>query len=546
MKLPSKFILFDSLIGNVKPLIVDALASGKGIRHSTRDVIGAGPRTVAGILEARGFYPDIIPVEEYLKHGTVSKYNSLFISGMSSDIQAVQRSIRKWRKTAKGLVIIGGPVSSEPSRILRKTGGDIAVTGEGELTIIELLENGLTEGRLPDNFDSIPGTSFRLGKKVHVNQLRPVQPKRIFRDFPPSTETITGYKLHKSARVYVEVLRGCSNFRRARIGKIGERCIFCEKCTESSLTDRYNCPVGIPPGCGYCSVPSLYGPPKSRPSDLIIDEVSELLDLGVHRVVLSAPGFLDYKRESLVDPEPLTDPKSPEPNYEQIELLLEGLTTLPEVAAGNASIIVENMKASLVTQRAAELLAKYLEGTAVNVGFETGSERHSQDLGRPDRPEETLEALKRLKKAGLKPYAYFIHGLPGQTHQTVEATVNMINKSMKVGAERIILYRFQSLPASTFSHCPSAPPASQDPLSKRIYDAAQSANMSKKEALIGDIVKVVVAERYDRDQRFWIAYPLKHGPVMLLSGNNYAEGDVVTARITDIASERMVYGVIFE
>ena len=546
MKLPSKFIIFDSLIGNVKPLIVDALASGKGIRHSTRDVIGAGPRAVAGVLEVRGFNPEIIPVEEYLNQETASKYDSLFISGMSSDIQAIQRSIRKWRKTAKGLVIIGGPVSSEPSRILRKTSGDIAVTGEGELTILELLENGVTEGRLPDNLDNIPGTSFRLGKKVHVNQFRPVQSKSIFRNFPPSTETITGYKLYKSARVYVEAVRGCSNFRRARIGKIGEKCIFCEQCTESSLTDRYNCPVGIPPGCGYCSVPSLYGPPKSRPSDLIIEEVSKLLDLGVHRIVLSAPGFLDYERELLVDPEPLTDPKSPEPNYEKIEILLEGLTSLPNVSAGSASIIVENMKASLVTQRAAELLAKYLEGTSVNIGFETGSEKHSQNLGRPDRPEETLEALKRLKKAGLKPYAYFIHGLPGQNLETVDDTVNMIDKSMQVGAERIILYRFQSLPASTFSQCPSAPPAAQDPLSKRIYDVAQTANMTKKEALIGDIIKVVVAERYDRDQRFWVAYPLKHGPVMLLSGNNYAEGDVVTTRITDIASERMVYGIIFE
>jgi tRNA A37 methylthiotransferase MiaB len=79
-------------------------------------------------------------------------------------------------------------------------------------------------------------------------------------------------------------------------------------------------------------------------------------------------------------------------------------------------------------------------------------------------------------------------------------------------------------------------------LSKHIYDAAQKANMEQKQELVGDRVRVVVAERYDRDQRFWVAYPMLHGPVVLVKATNIDSGDVRLVEITGVASERMVYG----
>ena len=515
----------------MKSLIVDTLASGKGVRYSTRDVIGAGPRAVAGVLEAKGYNPVLVPVEDYL-NGKVSGFDVLLISGMSSDTQAIQRVIRKWRKNSSGPVVVGGPAASEPERVLRRTGGDIAVTGEGEYSLAELFEAGIGEGVIPDNLEEIRGISYRLKKRIFVNPLRALQPKSVFTEYPPSTETITGYPLYKSSRVYVEAVRGCSNFHRARIGPIGEACTQCERCTGGNLIDRYDCPVGIPPGCGYCSVPSLYGSPKSRPVELIVDEVERLLELGVHRIVLSAPGFLDYQRETLVEPDPLTDPRFPEPNYSEVDRLLSGLTKLSGVSSGDVSIMIENIKASLVTEKAAGILGEYLHDTPVSMGFETGSDTHSRLLGRPDTPSETLVALKRLKRAGMKPYVYFIHGLPGQNEETVTETVDMINASMKVGSDRVILYRFMSLPNSTFSQCPSGAPASQDPLSARIYEAAKTANLDSKEALVGDKLRTVAAEVYDRDHRFWVTYPMLHGPVVLVRARDIVAGDVLQVRIS--------------
>ena len=224
MKLPPRFILDYYFNGSVKPLIVDALASGKGVRHSTQDVIGAGPRTVAGVLESDGLEPIIMPVEVFLDPRTsIADYGLLLISGMSSDFSAVQRVVRRWRKSNRGMVIIGGPVTSEPERVLLRAGCDIAVIGEGELSLVELLERGLRDGERPDNLDEVRGIGYRQKKRIVVNPLRPVQPTSVFTDFLPSTDTIVGYRLFKSARVYVEAVRGCSNFHRARIGEFGEK-----------------------------------------------------------------------------------------------------------------------------------------------------------------------------------------------------------------------------------------------------------------------------------------------------------------------------------
>lgn len=530
----------------MRPLIVDALACGRGRRLATRDVIGAGPRAVAGVLEKAGLSPRIALAETVLEGGVDPEaYDLLLVSGMTSDLTAVRRVISKWRARTDGPVLIGGPVASDPERALRKTRGDIAVIGEGELTIAELIERGLASGGKPDReaLSKIKGLAYFERDALRMNPLRPVMDRITFDGLEPSTRAIRDYPLYRSARVYVEVLRGCSNYHRAQIALSEGACEGCGLCRGGSLEDRYYCPEGVPPGCGYCSVPSLFGPPKSRSPEKIVEEAGELLSMGVRRIVLSAPGFLDYGRELLVDPQPLTDPRSPEPNYGAVEELLSRLSGLDVVAEGEASVMIENLKGELVTHRAAGILGRYLAGTPVNVGFETGSPEHSAQIGRASTPSENLKAIRRLSRAGLKPYVYFIHGLPGQNPETVEATVRSMRESVRAGASRIILYRFRPLPMSAFHGFPGAPPAVKDVLSKRIYDEARKANESLKEDLVGETLRVVIAEAYDRDPRLYVAYPMLHGPVVLVEDAERLEGEIAEVEITGVVSHRMVRGV---
>jgi tRNA A37 methylthiotransferase MiaB len=387
----------------------------------------------------------------------------------------------------------------------------------------------------------IKGLAFK-DEEVKVNPLRPVTSRRILEEFTPSTSVIMDYPLFRSSRVYVEVVRGCSNYSRAMLAADTKICDGCHRCTSEDFEKRYMCPQGVPPGCGYCSVPSLFGPPRSRSTDKIVSEVKDLLSKEVKRIVLCAPDFLDYGRDLLVDPLPLTDPRHPEANYELLEELLSKLSYLDAFRDKQASFLIENIKGNLVTQKIADLLGRYLGGTAVNIGFETGSEKHSALLGRASTPKENLNAVSKLRRSGLKPYVYFIHGLPGQNLETVNATVNAINRCVKRGATRIILYRFQSLPMSAFYDQPMAPPAMKEKNSKKIYEAARKANKEVKESLVGRTMRVVVAERYDRDSRYHVAYPMLHGPVVLVEDMEGLEGKVIDVNILAVVSDRIVRG----
>ena len=528
----------------MRPLIVDALASGRGKRQATRDVIGAGPRSLAGVLEGEGMTPRIIVAETFLHGGLdLGDFDILLASGMTTDLPTIRRVVTTWKKAKEGPVLVGGPVASEPEKALVKTGADISVIGEGEQTLKELLELGLDRGRLPEPeaLERVRGMAYVDGV-VHVNPLRHTMRRGEYDAFTPSTATIADYPLFRSSRVYVEVLRGCSNYNRARIAVETETCEGCRRCGEGDLEERYDCPQGISPGCGYCSVPSLFGPPKSRSVDKIVQEVEELLSRGVRRVVLSAPGFLDYGRDLLVEPRPLTDPRHPEPNYQILDELLSKLSDLGGFQDRKASFFIENIKGNLVTERAAETLGRHLDGTPVNVGFETGSMTHTAQLGRASTPEENLKAVLRLKREGLRPYVYFIHGLPGQNPENAHETVETIDRCVASGASRIILYRFQPLPMSAFHGMSKAPPAVKDPIGKRIHTAAQRANRTLKENLVGQTVRVVIAERYRKNKRFHVAYPLYHGPVVLVEGFEGSEGSVVDVEIVGIVSDRMVRG----
>jgi len=529
-------------VSAIKALIVDCLARGGGKRYATVDVVGAGPRAVAGVLEAEGVSYDLTTAEAVLAGEVdVAGYDVLLVSAMSSDERAVERVKRVWDREAGGLSILGGPITADTSAVER-LGFDIGVVGEGEKVLTEIVR------RLPASAEDIlddieglrglvargPGGTLFTGVADHLTR------EELAR-FKPSTRAIRSYPMYWASRVYVEVVRGCSNYRRPRIRLAdGRSCTDCGRCEKGRLADRISCPQGIPPGCGYCSVPALYGPARSRDALAVVEEVEELVRLGVTRVVLSAPDFLDYGRDLLVHPQPLTDPRNPPPNLEELSRLLEGLSGIPEISRGEAVLMIENVKPNLVSEDVARLLGRYLKGTTVHLGVETGDEEHSRMLGRPNTVEEAIRAVRLLRRYGLRPYVYFIHGLPGQSRRTVEGTLRAMDEAFKAGAEKVTIYRFRPLPMTAFEGFSEPPPAVKDRLSALIYERARKLNLEAKLRLRGSRVRAVVATKHPVERGKLIAYPLRHGPVMLVPGSRRLIGRIVEAVVEGVLGDRAV------
>ena len=346
-----------------------------------------------------------------------------------------------------------------------------------------------------------------------------------------------------SSRVYVEVVRGCSNFYRPSIPlPNGTKCINCGKCFKGDLEERLECPLNIPPGCGYCSVPSLFGPARSRPKDKIVSEVKELIKLGVKRIVLSAPDFLDYGRDWLVKPKPLTDPRHPGPNLRAIESLLKELTSISEVARGEVYIMIENIKPNLVNREVAEVLGKYLKGSPVNIGLETGDEELHKALGRPSTVGEVIEAVKLLIEVGLRPYIYLIHGLPGESKSSIKKTIKVVKELAGLGVEKFILYRFTPLKGTAFEKFKQPPPAIKSPTAKKLYMLIIKLNKELKKRYLGREIKVI-GVTYKRG--VLLAYTLPHGPVVKVTdGDSKLIGKIFNVKVQEIISDRVISGKI--
>ena len=531
-------------------LIVDALATGHTLRKVTLDVIGSGPRTISGVLEKFGLDVRILPSSLISKKREVLRSaDILMVSAMTSDIPAARKVLKQWRKYNKeGISIIGGPITLNDYDALIKAGYQISVRGEGEKTLTELLRIiERCEGRLDEEeLVKVKGVSFKDTQgKIHINPPRELLTIKEYNTYMPSTERILDYPFYFAARVYVEILRGCSNFYRPTIPlPDGRACDFCNVCRTGPLKARLFCHVNIPPGCGYCSVPAVFGAPRSRRVKMIKKEIEELLDKGVRRIVLSAPGFLDYGRDFLVQGEPLTDPREPLPNLDKIEELLNALTELPKIASGKAALLIENLKASLLTEAAAKVISRYLPGTTIHLGCETGSEKHAEQIGRPVLPKEVIKAVKILNKYNLKAAVYFIHGLPGQTLEIARETVETMYKLYREGIDKITLYRFQPLPMSAFENFPHAPPAVKDPASKLIYDAVNDINLKLKKKLKGKTMKVIPTEIYRRNKKYLVSYPLEYGPVVILKGNKNLINKIITVKVIREVTPKLVEGKV--
>ncbi len=521
-------------------LVADVAARGRGTRHSTLDVIGVGPRYVAGYLRKLGFEAEVYPFEKIVREPSILRgFDVLAVSAMITDVEAASRVIELWRRfRGRAPVIVGGPIALS-REALRRLDFDLAFLGECEIPLMNLVRKcGSLTAAINDGVANLEGVYVKGSDNF---SLAPWAPREVINSVDYDTSCITRYDFWWACRVYVEVVRGCSNFGRPAVTIDGRKCIGCNRCREGSLSERLHCPAGIPPGCGYCSVPYIHGPPRSRDVDKVVREIRDLLERGVRRIVLSAPDFLDYGRDLVVSPEPLTDPRDPPPNIDAIEKLLSRVSSLDLVAEGKAVVMIENIKPCLVNEYVAEVLGRYLRGTPVFIGVESASNELLRRIGRPCSFEECLRAIKLLRKHGLRPYVYLLHGLPLEREDDLLRTARSIKIMEDAGVEHIVLYRFTPLPLTAFERAPRPPPAVMRRGARELYLEVKKFNRKRKRELLGKVLKLVVASRY-RKKGYLVAYPLTHGPTTLLKGEPTLIGCIVEARIVRVLSERLVEG----
>ncbi len=443
----------------------------------------------------------------------VKKFDSIMISIMSSDTGALSYILSKVREIGyNGLVFVGGPASFEYNKLLRKYDRiDYIVVGEAELSLKHIVDkHDLLMSREYSLLEKIPALAYRRGDEVVLTTRHIYTPPNVFSKIIPWTRIDVSYKSYKSMRYYVEVVRGCSNYYRPLLQGYGLNCIRCDICRKGGFREKLYCPANIPPGCGFCSVPYMFGPARTRLLESILEEIKKLVENGAKRIVLSAPDFLDYGRDWLVKPEPLTDPCRPEPNIDAIKQLLEEIQEIPGVRERNVVVMIENIKACLVNDEVARVLGKYLRGTTIHIGLETGDSVFNEEyLGKPIGVEHVFKAVKLLRKHGLRPYVYLLYGLPFMEREVYLKTINVVRRLYRMGVEKITLYKYVDLPGTAFQYI-KYDVKGREALVKKLKSIVRRINRDNKKKYLGRNLEVMLT--YSNGKYY--GYPLYHGPVV--------------------------------
>lgn len=270
------------------------------------------------------------------------------------------------------LQIIGGPhVSAVPDEVLNDfTDADIAVYGEGEITMLEIIEKVKTAGGFQGN---IPGTIHR--KEKTIIKEKPQVPIKDMNKLPRPARDLFNIELYSPHPPYGRKWRYMNE-----------------------ITSR-----GCPFKCAYCSKSVFGNSYRSFTPERIVDDIRELVNVyGVKEIHFYDDDFTMKRSHS----------------KELMQLLI------------NADFKITwscTTRCDLVNPELLQLMKK-AGCWMISYGVESGNDKLRDTIQKNISREQIKQAFINTKKAGIKVTGYFMIGLPGETEETFRETLDLINE----------------------------------------------------------------------------------------------------------------------
>lgn len=272
------------------------------------------------------------------------------------------------------LVVMGGAhPSAVPAEVLQDQNVDLVVRGEGEVTLWEIVREFEGE-KVPKD---ILGTSWRQGKKVINNPLRPLI--RNLDSLPFPARHLLPMEIY-----FQQVKKGVNYNRYSRV--------------ITMITSR-----GCPGDCSYCSVKTVWGRVwRSRSAKNVVDEIEGLIDTyGVREI-----HFLDDSIS--VDKKRLG---------EICEEIIRRRLNIAWTTPNGIAIWLLDKKLLLKMKKAGCY--------RVTFGLESGNQEILHHyIGKHYDFKQAREIISFCSKIGLWTVGTFIVGFPYETRQQIGETIN--------------------------------------------------------------------------------------------------------------------------
>lgn len=279
---------------------------------------------------------------------------------------------------AKGIdrnifVVMGGAhPSSVPHDVLMYENVDFVMIGEGEETLLELV--GAIEKK--SDIQRIDGLGYRINGNVTVN------PKTVFIKDLDALPFPARHLLPMER--YYEIGESHGGLKRSRYASI--------------ITSR-----GCPGNCVYCSIHSVWGKSwRPRSPENVLHEIQHLVkDYGIREIHFEDDN-LTFDRE-------------------RARMIFQGIID-------KALDITWTTPNGVAIWKLDEELLKLMKKSGcyqLNLGIESGNEQVLRKIiKKPLRLEKVREIVKKIRELDIWAHGFFILGMPGETKQTMEDTIN--------------------------------------------------------------------------------------------------------------------------
>ncbi|OGF26962.1 hypothetical protein A2331_02590 [Candidatus Falkowbacteria bacterium RIFOXYB2_FULL_34_18] len=312
------------------------------------------------VRELKEFNPDFVGIT--------------IVTPLVSEAESIGKIIKE---TNNQIVVIGGGAhcSSFPEASLKEMSLDIVVVGEGDYTILEIVN-----GR---KFSEIKGIAYKdKNKNIFINERRELI--KNLDDLPMPAFHIFEINNYKTPLIIAR---------------------------ENPVT-WFETSRGCPYGCIYCNK-SVFGPTfRAKSPERVVAEFIRLKDLGFKELHLADDNFtFDIKRAKRI-----------------CDLLIEK----------KVNIIWGAMNGIRVDKADLELLKKMKQAGCyrIHLGIESGNQKILNGIKKGTTIEQIVRTVKYAKEAGLEIGGYFMIGLPGETEETMQDTINLA-KFLKLDLNKI-------------------------------------------------------------------------------------------------------------
>ncbi|MGE3063054.1 MAG: radical SAM protein [bacterium] len=265
-------------------------------------------------------------------------------------------------------IIFGGPhVSMVGKEIFTNEFIDIGVRGEGEMTLLEVLDT-IKTGK---NLENVKGIIFRKENTIIENPAR---------EYIKDLDT-----LPHPFRNYTDVLKDAKKYPKTSFANI--------------FTTR-----GCPYNCFFCGSRNIWSNRvRFRSIPDVIEEVKSLQKMGLD-VLHFADDTFGVKDE-------------------HIQSLCRALIEECPGISWSCELHVKLVKEETIA------LMKKAGCWEIQMGIESGNNQILKDIRKNITIEEALEAVRIIKKHKLHLLTFFIVGFPQETEETIRDTINVIKKT---------------------------------------------------------------------------------------------------------------------